>query len=58
MAAPLISVAVVARTLSVLWQKPIVGVNHCIARKLKRRLARKNALSTRLSTLQTSKWAE
>lgn len=29
-AAPLISVAVVARTLSQLWKKPIVGVNHCI----------------------------
>lgn len=30
MAAPLISVAVVARTLSQLWDKPLVGVNHCI----------------------------
>jgi N6-L-threonylcarbamoyladenine synthase len=30
MAAPLLSVAVVARTLSLLWQKPLVGVNHCI----------------------------
>ncbi|KAI9291850.1 O-sialoglycoprotein endopeptidase [Neoconidiobolus thromboides FSU 785] len=30
MGSPLISVAVVARTLSLLWKKPIVGVNHCI----------------------------
>ncbi|KFM77213.1 putative tRNA threonylcarbamoyladenosine biosynthesis protein osgep, partial [Stegodyphus mimosarum] len=29
-AAPLVSVAVVARTLAQLWNKPIVGVNHCI----------------------------
>ncbi|CAG8508967.1 3872_t:CDS:2 [Racocetra fulgida] len=28
--APLVSVAVVARTLALLWNKPIVGVNHCI----------------------------
>eukprot|EP00800_Vazella_pourtalesii_P018432 TRINITY_DN5913_c0_g1_i1.p1 TRINITY_DN5913_c0_g1~~TRINITY_DN5913_c0_g1_i1.p1 ORF type:complete len:335 (-),score=62.13 TRINITY_DN5913_c0_g1_i1:233-1237(-) len=31
MGAPLVSVAVVARTLSQLWGKPLVGVNHCIA---------------------------
>ena len=30
MGAPLVSVAVVARTLSLLWNKPIIGVNHCI----------------------------
>lgn len=30
MAAPLITVAVVARTLSQLWEVPLVGVNHCI----------------------------
>ncbi|CAD5125639.1 DgyrCDS13838 [Dimorphilus gyrociliatus] len=30
MAAPLISVAVVARTLAQLWKKPLLGVNHCI----------------------------
>ncbi|KAI8381118.1 Gcp-like domain-containing protein [Radiomyces spectabilis] len=30
MGAPLVSVAVVARTLSLLWGKPLVGVNHCI----------------------------
>lgn len=34
MGAPLTSVAVVARTLSLLWNKPLVGVNHCIGRKL------------------------
>lgn len=31
MAAPLISMAVVARTLSLLWKKPIAPVNHCVA---------------------------
>lgn len=30
MGAPLVSVAVVARTLAKLWNKPILGVNHCI----------------------------
>uniref|UniRef100_A0A1B6IXS4 N(6)-L-threonylcarbamoyladenine synthase n=1 Tax=Homalodisca liturata TaxID=320908 RepID=A0A1B6IXS4_9HEMI len=30
MGAPLVSVAVVARTVARLWNKPIVGVNHCI----------------------------
>ncbi|CAL4064832.1 unnamed protein product, partial [Meganyctiphanes norvegica] len=30
MAAPLISVAVVVRTVAQLWSKPIVAVNHCI----------------------------
>lgn len=31
MGAPLRSVAVAARTLAMLWNKPIVGVNHCVA---------------------------
>ncbi|KAL0944113.1 o-sialoglycoprotein endopeptidase [Colletotrichum truncatum] len=30
MGAPLTSVAVAARTLSLLWDKPLVGVNHCV----------------------------
>ncbi|RNA42295.1 putative tRNA N6-adenosine threonylcarbamoyltransferase [Brachionus plicatilis] len=30
MGAPLLTVAIVARTLAQLWQKPIIGVNHCI----------------------------
>jgi len=30
MGAPLASVAVVARTVAQLWDKPILGVNHCI----------------------------
>lgn len=30
MGAPLVSVAVVARTVAQLWDKPIIGVNHCI----------------------------
>jgi len=31
MGAPLVSVAVVARTLAQMWKLPIIGVNHCIA---------------------------
>ncbi|XP_019790762.1 tRNA N6-adenosine threonylcarbamoyltransferase isoform X2 [Sagmatias obliquidens] len=31
MGAPLVSVAVVARTMAQLWNKPLLGVNHCIA---------------------------
>ena len=34
MGAPLVSVAIVARTVAQLWDKPIVGVNHCIGRIL------------------------
>ncbi|KAL3319208.1 hypothetical protein Ciccas_002126 [Cichlidogyrus casuarinus] len=30
MGAPLISVAIVARTLSLLWKKPLIGANHCV----------------------------
>lgn len=30
MGAPLTAVALVARVLSLLWKKPLVGVNHCI----------------------------
>merc|ERR1712002_842555 len=30
MGAPLVSCAVVARTVAQLWNKPIIGVNHCI----------------------------
>lgn len=30
MGAPLQSVALVARTLALLWRKPLVGVNHCV----------------------------
>nr|CAG4647899.1 EOG090X067V [Moina brachiata] len=30
MGAPLVSVAILARTVSQLWKKPIIGVNHCI----------------------------
>ena len=33
MGAPLVSVAIVARTVSQLWRKPIIGVNHCIGRR-------------------------
>jgi N6-L-threonylcarbamoyladenine synthase len=34
MGAPLACVAVVARTLAQLWDKPLLGVNHCIGRIL------------------------
>lgn len=33
MGAPLQSVALVARTLSLLFGKPLVGVNHCVGRE-------------------------
>jgi N6-L-threonylcarbamoyladenine synthase len=33
MGAPLQSVALAARTISLLWGKPMVGVNHCVGRK-------------------------
>lgn len=36
MGAPLQSVAIAARTLSLLWDKPMVGVNHCVGRKSSR----------------------
>lgn len=32
--APLVSVGVVARTVAQLWNKPLIPVNHCIARIL------------------------
>ncbi|KFD47431.1 hypothetical protein M513_11700 [Trichuris suis] len=31
MGAPLVTVAIVARTLALLWGKPLLGVNHCVA---------------------------
>ena len=34
MGAPLVSTAVVARTVAQLWNKPMVAVNHCIGRIL------------------------
>lgn len=33
MGSPLQSVALVARTLSLLYNKPLIGVNHCVGRK-------------------------
>jgi N6-L-threonylcarbamoyladenine synthase len=38
MGAPLTSVAVAARTLALLWDKKLVGVNHCVGRKLSIRI--------------------
>lgn len=34
MGAPLATVAIVARTVALLWNKPLLGVNHCIGRIL------------------------
>lgn len=34
MGAPLATVAIVARTVAQLWNKPILGINHCIGRIL------------------------
>lgn len=34
MGAPLAAVAVVARTVAQVWNKPLIGVNHCIGRIL------------------------
>jgi hypothetical protein len=36
MGAPLQSVALAARTISLLWNKPVVGVNHCVGRQYSR----------------------
>jgi len=33
MGAPLQSVALAARTIALLWDKPMIGVNHCVGRK-------------------------
>lgn len=35
MAPPLLTVAIVARTIAQLWNKPILGVNHCIGKDKK-----------------------
>ena len=40
MGAPLQSVAIVARTLSLLFDKPLVAVNHCVGRTYSYTLAR------------------
>mgnify|MGYP001563476369 len=34
MGAPLQTVALVARTLALMYNKPMVGVNHCVGREL------------------------
>jgi N6-L-threonylcarbamoyladenine synthase len=33
MGSPLQTVALVARTLSLIYKKPLVGVNHCVGRE-------------------------
>ena len=39
MGAPLVSVAIVARTVAQLWGKPLVAVNHCIGREFAGQMA-------------------
>lgn len=39
MGSPLQSVALAARTLSLLWDIPLIGVNHCVGRESPKRLA-------------------
>lgn len=34
MGAPLVTVAMVARTVAQIWNKPLLGINHCIGRIL------------------------
>lgn len=50
MGAPLQTVALVARTLALMYKKPLVGVNHCIGRK------RYSTLFLQLATLTI--WAD
>ena len=54
MGAPLVSVALVARTLSLLYRKPLVGVNHCVGRKS----GSVSTAMTRLRFAQTLKWVD
>ena len=45
MGAPLQSVALVARTLSLLFDKPLVEVNHCVGRKCTHDMTRLDLLN-------------
>lgn len=53
MGAPLVSVALVARTLSLLYNKPLVGVNHCVGREL---ISSSPTMPEADSIHQISKW--
>lgn len=60
MGAPLQSVAVAARMMSLLWEKPLVGVNHCVGRMSIFSIATGKICEVCALTLfqiQTSKWA-
>lgn len=46
MGAPLQSVALVVRTLSLLYKKPLVGVNHCVGREYERSLLNIHGLNS------------
>jgi N6-L-threonylcarbamoyladenine synthase len=53
MGAPLQSVALVARTLSLMFNKPLIGVNHCVGR----RPAFSSCIVLDIEVVQTLKWA-
>lgn len=53
MGAPLQAVALVARTLSLMYDKPLVAVNHCVGREPPERLVQMSA-----NYHQISKWEE
>ena len=61
MGGPLRSVAVVVRTLAQLWKKPIVAVNHCVARTIDEHpistQSPRGVACVHCFSVQTSRWA-
>ena len=55
MGAPLQSVAIVARMLSLMFDKPLVGVNHCVGRVFLNVYIEVPSLT---AVLQISRWVE
>jgi tRNA A37 threonylcarbamoyltransferase TsaD len=55
MGAPLQSVALAARTIALLWNKPVVGVNHCVGRSFS--LLPFHSFPMTDQVYQTLKWA-
>lgn len=55
MGAPLQTTALVARTLAAMYQKPLVGVNHCVGRE-QCHFLHIGYPSITYDALQTSKW--
>ena len=52
MGAPLQSVALVARTLALMFNKPLVGVNHCVGRMCLSHQVHHSASNTRISDIE------